>query len=72
MTQKKKLRQPFACPICGGRKLLPAGFYSVPVGQPFSSTSCNNEICQTCDKDGLVWGDYVESAHDVDEYYPEN
>lgn len=41
------------CPICEGRTVVPAGFYT-PEGYNFSGTSCSPEICKACDGTGII------------------
>jgi len=36
------------CPVCNGRGIVPQGFYMVPEGQNFSSSSTAPETCKTC------------------------
>jgi DnaJ-class molecular chaperone len=45
--------QPFACPVCGGRGHVPAGFFS----DVQASTSLNLELCRACEGKGVVWRD---------------
>jgi len=46
--------EPFKCPICYGKGIVDAGFYSA-IGSSWSSTNMT-EKCRQCDGDGIVWG----------------
>ena len=63
------MKTPFRCPVCGGSKILPRGFYDVPAGQEFVSTNYANETCRTCDQNGLVWSedDEIETNNENQE-----
>jgi hypothetical protein len=51
------MRKPFVCPVCGGTKLVPHGFYdNINGGFPYSTTSTIPETCRSC-QNGIVWGD---------------
>ncbi len=43
-----------SCPVCGGRGIVPQGFYTYPEGQDFSSTSALPEECRTCVGAGII------------------
>lgn len=43
-----------ACPVCHGRKIVQHGFYSVPTGFAFGSTSTAPERCRQCHGTGMV------------------
>ena len=47
-------RKPHICPVCGGKGLLPHGFY-IP-SKAFSSCSTEPETCRTCGETGVIWG----------------
>jgi len=42
------------CPVCGGRGIVPQGFYLYTEGQEFASTSCAPEQCKTCNGSGIL------------------
>ena len=42
------------CPVCNGRGIVPQGFYMVPEGQDFSSSSTAPETCKTCSGSGII------------------
>lgn len=44
---------PHRCPICGGKGIVPNGFYH-STEQNWSSTSCIPETCRSC-IDGVIW-----------------
>lgn len=46
---------PHCCPVCGGRKVVPSGFYSSVPGVPYSTTNVLPDTCQSCDGTGIVW-----------------
>ena len=39
------------CPVCGGRGIVPAGFYN----SELVTTSASEEACRSCRGSGLVW-----------------
>ncbi len=45
-------RQPFCCPVCGGRGLVATNFYTANS----YSTSTEPESCRSCSGTGIVWG----------------
>ncbi len=47
-------KEPYRCPVCNGKGLLPKGFYEQ--GEYFSSSDTSPEICRTCQGQGIVWG----------------
>ena len=47
-------KKPYCCPVCGGKGLLPHGFY-IP-SKAFSSCSTEPETCRTCGGTGVIWG----------------
>lgn len=42
------------CPVCHGNGLVPSGFYSVVVGQPYTGTSSAPEQCRACEGKGYI------------------
>lgn len=48
------MKIPFVCPVCQGRKTVPAGFYN---GLEGISTSITPEPCQSCNAMGIVWSE---------------
>lgn len=47
--------KPHKCPICEGRIILPAGFYSsLPGGSSLSNATA--EKCRSCNGTGIIWG----------------
>ena len=40
------------CPVCEGRGKLPHGFYNT--SEIFSSASIGDEICKTCNGQGII------------------
>lgn len=45
---------PYRCPVCEGRGLLPCGFYATG-GNGSISNSTADEKCRTCKGKGIVW-----------------
>jgi rRNA maturation protein Nop10 len=43
----------YRCPVCGGRGLVPAGFYNIGVFGG-GSTTATSETCRACGGSGLV------------------
>jgi|LSQX01.3.fsa_nt_gb DnaJ-class molecular chaperone len=50
------MRRPFKCPVCGGRGIVPNGFYDI---FPQSITSIIPETCKTCHGSGIIWGENI-------------
>ena len=50
------MRRPFKCPVCGGRGIVPNGFYDI---FPQSITSITSETCKTCHGTGIIWGEDI-------------
>ncbi len=48
--------QPFVCPVCNGRGLVPNGFYRAIGGEYWSTSSTIPEKCLSCQGTGIVWG----------------
>ena len=46
-------KQPYCCPVCGGRGKVPAGFYDV-WGKTTNTTNLT-DTCRTCGGTGIVW-----------------
>jgi hypothetical protein len=44
--------RPYACPVCGGRGIVPPGFYWPSSGM---GTVAVPEPCRACDGIGVVW-----------------
>lgn len=49
-----RTNQPHKCPVCGGRGIVPNGWYTSTMGQ-WSTTSASPEQCRTCNGKGIVW-----------------
>jgi len=47
----KKQKQPYTCPVCGGRGSVLGGFYGL--GSTTNITS--PEECKTCKGTGVIW-----------------
>ena len=47
-------RQPYCCPICGGKGLVPSGFY-LGVGPTVGVTSTSPDQCRSCMGSGIIW-----------------
>ena len=50
--KEHELPQAFRCPVCGGRGVVPGGFYS---NLGISATAAGPERCRSCDGTGVVW-----------------
>lgn len=52
------LQKPHICPVCGGKGLVPAGFYNLDY-YTYTYTTCppQPETCRTCNGRGIVWGE---------------
>ena len=50
-------RRPHVCPVCGGKGLVPAGFYNIGY-DPYTYTTDipQPELCRSCGGTGIVWG----------------
>ena len=48
--------KPFNCPVCGGKGIVPNGFYSIHP-ELYSTTQANGETCRSCNGSGIVYGD---------------
>lgn len=46
--------QPYKCPVCEGRGLVPQGFYNLHLTGISGSTA--PETCKTCNGQGILWG----------------
>lgn len=44
--------RPYRCPVCGGRGIVPNGFYMIYADTTYSSTA---EPCRTCNGRGVIW-----------------
>lgn len=44
----------YKCPVCGGRGLVPNGFYNV-TDNSYYTNSTSAEPCKTCHGTGIVW-----------------
>ena len=44
--------KPCRCPVCGGRGIVPNGFYTIYADTTNSSTA---EPCRTCNGRGVIW-----------------
>jgi len=49
----KKQKQPYTCPVCGGRGSVLGGFYGFGYA---SVSSALSETCRSCKGTGIVWG----------------
>ena len=54
----RTMQVPHRCPVCNGKGVVGAGFYST--GQCVGVTSTADETCQSCGGDGILWS--TESA----------
>ena len=54
-TYPKSRRIPHTCPVCGGRGMVPAGFYDSSPGSIGGAVSLAPERCCTCEGKGIVW-----------------
>lgn len=45
-------RTPHRCPVCDGRRTVPAGFY----GREQVLSGTTPEACRSCDGTGILWG----------------
>ena len=52
------MRTPFKCPVCGGRGLVPNGFYRQTSGTWLTGDTAFDE-CRTCHGSGIVWGEDI-------------
>lgn len=43
------------CPVCGGRGIVPTGFYDTTSGY-YTTTTTAPEGCRSCGGRGVVWG----------------
>lgn len=46
--------QPFKCPICEGRGVVPGGFYTAVTD--CWSWNTTQETCRQCGGTGIIWG----------------
>lgn len=44
---------PFKCPVCGGRGIVPGGFYTALSNTWLSN--CTSEQCRQCGGRGIIW-----------------
>lgn len=44
----------YKCPVCGGRGLVPNGFYNI-TDDSYYTNSTSAEPCKTCHGTGIVW-----------------
>ena len=47
------MKVPFRCPICGGSRIVPNGFYDNTSGD-WSRTSATPEPCRSCEGSGII------------------
>ena len=52
-------KQPYVCPVCCGKRVVPNGFYS-SFNYSFYSSNAAAEKCESCNGRGIVWCDYVQ------------
>lgn len=45
---------PYCCPVCGGKKVVPSGFY-LSVNGFGTTSSASPEPCQSCGATGIIW-----------------
>lgn len=55
------MQTPSTCPVCQGRGVVPAGFYSTTTGQGTTSTMIP-EQCRSCEGSGIVWSGNSEAS----------
>lgn len=46
--------QPYRCPVCGGKGLVPNNFYLV-AGSNYNSDNTSPDTCRSCGGKGIVW-----------------
>ena len=49
---------PYKCPICGGKGIVPGGFY-ISVGYTWSS-NCTTEKRRQCNGQGIIWSNTAD------------
>jgi len=49
-----KVSEPYRCPVCYGKGVVPQGFYST--GQYPVSTNAGDLTCRACGGQGVIWG----------------
>ena len=46
--------EPYRCPVCNGRGLVPGGFYS-STSDVWITGMLATEVCRTCQGKGVIW-----------------
>ena len=47
--------RPYCCPVCGGRGLVPQGFYTAVGVEYFTASGTAPETCKSCWGAGVLW-----------------
>ena len=50
---------PFRCPVCGGSRVVPNGFYRQTSGD-WLTTDATPETCRSCNGIGIIYGEEIE------------
>lgn len=50
--RRSSITNPYCCPVCGGRGMMPESFYNFWLG---SGTVVNDVPCRACGGKGIVW-----------------
>lgn len=58
-----KTRQPFTCPVCRGKGLVPNGFYN-QTSWNWVATDATPEKCSSC-KNGIIWYEEPEGNEEI-------
>jgi DnaJ-class molecular chaperone len=53
--QEIKMSTPYACPVCGGRGLVPSGFYMAIGVDTWGGSSLAPDTCRSCQGTGIIW-----------------
>lgn len=43
------------CPVCGGKQVVPLGFYNFPGAVTTTASSMETQTCRTCNGTGVVF-----------------
>ena len=54
--------QPYRCPVCDGRGLVPAGFYHFPRTLTSTAAGVTSERCRSCVGAGVLWSPASQQA----------
>ena len=50
-----KCQRPYCCPVCQGRRRMPAGFYGAIGVSSWSVSDMTPENCRSCQGTGVMW-----------------